>query len=316
MMLCTSILWSVFGFAGQSWPSRPIVLIVPFPPGPVDTSVRLVTERVGKILGQPIVVENKAGAGMRLGTNLLLRAPKDGYTIGVLAQANGAITPALDPNAGYDPLKNMTLIALSHESSLVMIASPSLGVKSLAEVIEKAKQTPEAINYGSAGLGSAGHLWFEYFKKKSGTNFAHIPYKGEMLAMQDLLGGQVSLMLSTVQLAKPYMQAGRVVPLAIADKVRSPQLPGLETMEEAGIEGFYVTTWLGFAAPEGIPKDVARRLTAAFMQALQAPDVKAKLEQLDFKVRAAEPAEFRALIEEDMRKIRIVAGQSGIQLRQ
>lgn len=304
-------LTAVLSVSAQEWPSKPIVMIVPFPPGMVDNSARVVSDKVSRILGQPIVAVNRPGAGMRIGTTALLGAPNDGYTIGVLVQANGAITPALDPNAGYDPRKDLTLIALAYDRTSVLVVHPSTGIRSVGDLIKAAKAQPGKLNYGSGGVGTAFHLWFEVFKSVTGTDITHIPYKGLAQATQGLVAGQTHVMF-TDSGAKPFMEAGRLFALATTGEKRSPAYPGVATIKETGIP-FTASSWLGFAAPANLPKDVSQRLVGAFLQALEAPDVRAALAAIgNDEVVALGPSEFAAKIGGEIEKLKRVAEENKI----
>lgn len=298
---------------GAAWPTRPITMIVPFAPGAVDAAARAIAERAAQTLGQPIVADNKPGAGQRLGTTALLRAPKDGYTFGVLTTANASITPAIDPKAGYDPLKDLTPLTLAYESPYVVIVHPSLGVRTLAELFARAKSAPGKLNYGSTGVGASYHLWFEVLQDMSGTRFTHVPYKGEALAMQDLLGGEIQVMLAG-SLAKAHVDTGKAVALATTGRERWGLFANAPTVTEAGGPNFVATGWLGFAAPGGLAPEITRRLADALREALRSPEVSARLAKFGVTIRALDPAATRAVIASEIEQFRHVATANNIRL--
>ena len=300
--------------AAQTWPTKPIELIVPFPPGAVDSKVRVVVERVSKVLGRPIVMQNKPGAGQRIGTTTYLRAPADGYTLGVFTNANGAITPALDPSAGYDPLKDFTFISLTYEASLIMIAHPSLGANSIDDLIRIAKANPGKLNYGSSGVGASYHLWFEVFKSLAQVDITHIPYKGLNPALQELVGGQIQVMFADIVGAKPLVDAGRIIGLGFTAEQRSPILPKVPTMKEAGTP-FLAANWLGIAGPAGIPRDVSARLTNIFNEVTRSSEVRTQLESGGGQtVLGLGPTEFAARVANDYLKFRELGERYGIKI--
>lgn len=306
--------WMAGGAAiAQAWPAKAIEVIVPFPPGAVDSRVRIVADKVSKILGKPLVIQNRPGAGFRIGTDALLRAPKDGYTIGVLAQANGAITPALDPNAGYDVRKDLTLLMLAYETPLIFVVHPSLGVNTIADFIKLAKRQPGKLNYGAAAGASAYRLWFEVFMTLAGINLQHIPYKGTAPALLDLAGGRTQAALGDAGV-KPFVEAGKMVVLATTGGQRSPMYPNAPTVQESGVP-FVAGTWLGFAAPSNLPRDVNQRLVEAFAEAIRSPEVRAAIEAGGGDVLLGlGPAEFQVRVDAEIQKFRRIGEQLNIKI--
>ena len=303
-ILLGAAFWMTGGPAiAQAWPAKAIEVIVPFPPGAVDARVRIVTDKVSRILGKSLVIQNRPGAGFRIGTDVLLRAPKDGYTIGVLAQSNAAITPALDPNAGYDVRKDFTLLTLVYETPLVFVVHPSLGVNTVADFIKLAKSQPGKLNYGAPAGASAYHLWFEVFRSQVGIEVQHIPYKGVAPSLLDLAGGRTQASFGDNG-TKPFVEVGKMVVLATTGSQRSPMFPNAPTIQESGIP-FVATSWLGFGAPSNLPKDVSQRLVDAFAEAMRSPDVRAAIEAGggEFMLGLG-PAEFQARIDEDYQRFK------------
>ncbi len=285
------------GALAQDWPTKPIQVIVPFPTGSVDAKARVVTEKVGKILGQPLVIVNKPGAGMQIGTKQLIDSPNDGYTLGVMVQANSWITPTLLTTAKYDANKVLTPISIAYGQQMVLVASNKLGVNTVDELVKLAQAKPGKLNYGAPSGPSGFHVWFEVFKGVTKLDILFVPYRGLALAMQDLAGGQVDVGFADLG-SIPLVQAGRMKALAVTGERRSSQLPDVPTLRELGIP-FVATGWLGFAAPANLPKPVEQRLVKAFEEALRSPDVRATLEADGSDAVAIDqigPAELRARI--------------------
>jgi len=273
----------------------------------------VITDKVSQILGQPLIIENRPGAGQRTGTTMIRRAPKDGYTIGVMTQASGVTTPVLDPNAGYDPLKDFTLLTLSHYASYVIVTHPSAGLRTLGDLLKFAKANPGKLNYGSTGIGASYHFWTEIFQGAAGIRMTHVPYKGEAPAMQDLLGGQIQVMFAG-PLARPHVDAGKIIALAVTSPQRLAHFPGVPTVSESGVPGFVASAWLGFAAPADLPKDVADRLVAAFVEAARAPEVQARLTSIGWEVKGMSPQEFRATLVSENERFKAIAIERDIRM--
>ena len=285
------------GALAQDWPTKPIQVIVPFPTGPVDAKARIVAEKVGQILGQPLVMVNKPGAGMQIGTRQLIASPNDGYTLGVMVQANSWITPTLIPTAKYDANKDLTPISIALGQQMVLVASNKLGVNTVDELVKMAQAKPGKLNYGAPSGPSGFHVWFEVFKGVTKLDIVFVPYKGLALALQDLIGGQVDVGLADLG-SMQLIQAGRMKALAVTGERRSSQLPNVPTLSELGIP-VVANNWLGFAAPGKLPKPIEQRLVKAFEEALRDPDVRKSLE-LDgtdaIDIDKIGPAEMRARI--------------------
>lgn len=302
-------LWTVAGTlaAGaaiaQAWPTKPIQVIVPFPPGSVDAKARIVTERVAKILGQPLVMVNKPGAGMRIGTEQMLRSAPDGYTIGVAVQSNTWVSPAIDPAASYSA-KDMTMLGIGFESPMILAASPKSAVRSVDDLLRAARAHPGKLNYAAPTGGSAFRISFEILKSLTGTDFTFVPYRGLALALQDVAGGQVEFGFADSG-SIPLIKDGRLRALAVAAPKRMPLLPDVPTFAELGI-ALEAQPWLGFAAPAGLPPAVERRLAEAFAEALRSPEVRSALESDGSTTVAADtsPTAMRARIEREFGEFR------------
>lgn len=294
--------WPVGLRAQERYPARPVNMIIPFPPGVVDSKARIIAARVGEILGQPIVIENKSGAGQRLGTLALARAPRDGYTLGVITQAGVVMAPAIDPAAlKYDALKDLQYLTMGYNGYFMLATHPQSGFRTLRQFLDAARARPGQLKFSSSGIGTSYHVWSEAFFDRAGVSLLHVPYRGAAQAQTDLIGGQVDVMLTSAG-AKDQVDAGRLVALAVSSEQRLPGLPQVPTLREAGVDAVY-SSWLGFAAPAGLPAAALERLNAAFRQALETPEVREKLMADGSEVRYTPPAEFTRLIESEIRTI-------------
>lgn len=260
------------------YPTRPITLVVPFPPGGSTTVMaRNVADKLSTTLGQPIVVENRGGAGGTIGTRFVAKAPADGYTILLSYTATMAIAPAMNANAGYDPLKDFAPIGMIGTAPSVLVVHPSMPVHSVAELIAYAKKAPAPLQYGSPGVGTVNHLAGEYLANEAGIKLLHVPYKGNGPALTDLLGGHIPMMFVPIPVAIGNIKAGTLRGLAIASAKRSNLLPDLPTLVESGIPNFEVALRYGLVAPAGTPRAVITLLNKELNSALATEDVKNRL---------------------------------------
>jgi len=281
----------------QTYPSRPIKVVVPFPPGgPTDGMARIISDRLGAVLGQPIVVENRGGSGGAIGGKFVAEAIPDGYTI--LMSPAGALTtgPAVNPSFGYDPGKVFAPVAELIETPLIIAVHPSLPVKSLAEVVSYAKQNPGKLKWGSQGFGVAPHLLLELFKIKAGLDIVHVPYRGTGPLLNGILAGEVQIMGDPMTTTLPFVEDGKVRAIAIAGKERTPKLPDVPSAVEAGFPYLVSPFWLAVSAPARTPRAIIDKLNAAFRDALAVPDTRAKLDRLGAEVRIGSPEDLGKML--------------------
>jgi len=264
--------------AEPAYPTRAVHLVVPFPAGGgADNLARLIMPRVAKVLGQPIVIENKAGAGGNVGAELVARAAPDGYTLLYGTNGTHAINVSLYRKLNFDPVKDFAPVSRMTEIAAMLIVNPQLPVTSTAELIRYAKANPGKINFASAGNGTTSHLAGELFKTQAAIDIVHIPYRGGALAMTDLISGQVQMMIEVMPNAAPQVQAGRVRALGVSTARRFPGHTSIPTIDESGLPGFEASAWDGIFAPAGTPAPIVARLNAAIREALDDPDLVAAL---------------------------------------
>lgn len=267
-------------WADSGYPNKPIKFVVGYAAGgATDVVARLVAQRMAVELGQASLVENRAGANSNVGAEVVARAPADGYTLYLYTIAN-TINASLYNKLGYDPVKDFEPIGLIAKIPNLLVVNPGLPIKSVADYVKFAKETPNGITFASSGSGSSIHLSGEMFKMKTGLNMLHIPYKGSAPAVNDLLGGQVQSMFDNAPSAMPHVKAGKLRAIAITSRERSSLLPDVPTIAESGYPGFEVQSWFGLAAPAGTPKEVLAKLNAALNKALGAPDIKQRLNDM------------------------------------
>jgi tripartite-type tricarboxylate transporter receptor subunit TctC len=283
------------GARADTWPSRPVTLVVPFPAGgSTDAIARAVSPKLQQLLGGNFIVDNRGGAGGTVGAAAVKRAAPDGYTILVSSLGPFVIGPHLIKNPGYDPLKDFDYLMVAVQAPNVLTVPASSPHKSLADVIAFHKANPGKMSFASAGNGTSDHLTAELFWQMTGTSGLHIPYKGGAPAMSDLLGGQVDATFMNINTGLANIKAGKLRALAITSTRRSPLLPDVPTMEEMGIQGVTVYSWQAFAAPKGLPADIKARLHGALVAALNDASVKPKLLDLGFEIVANTPEQFTA----------------------
>lgn len=259
--------------AADQWPSKPITLVVPFAAGgTTDILARVIGQKLSDALHQPVIVDNRAGAGGTLGAGVVARSTPDGHTI-FMATIAHSIAPALYKSLPYDFIRDFDPIGLVGTVPNVLIVNNSVPAKTVPELIAYIKKSPGHVNYGSAGIGSTEHLAGELFRSMTGTQVTHIPYKGGAPMMADLMGGQIQMALETAPSAAPHVRAGKVRALAVTSAKPSPAFPGVPTLSQAGVPGYEMLTWYALMAPHGTPKPIADRLHAELEKALKLPEV-------------------------------------------
>jgi tripartite-type tricarboxylate transporter receptor subunit TctC len=281
------------GVQAAAFPEKPITVIVPFPPGGSSDSIaRIIGPKITAKLGQRWVVENRPGATGAIGAGTVKRAAPDGYTLLAASIAVYSVNPVLQKNLAYDPSKDFDLLTVAVRAPNVLVANPNLPANTIAEMIAYLKKNPGKVTFASSGGGSSDHLTAALFWQKSGTSGLHVPYKGGAPAITDLLGGQVDVSFVNINTALPYVKAGKLKVLAVTGERRSPILPQVPTLDEAGVRGVDVYSWQAFAAPKGLPKDVKAKLHSAIVSAVNEPDIKAKLVEQGFEIVGNTPEEF------------------------
>jgi tripartite-type tricarboxylate transporter receptor subunit TctC len=295
-----AVLFGGAGLAQGAWPAKTIHIIVPFTAGSVtDIVARTVGDAMSKSLGQPVVIDNRPGAGGTIGAALVARSDPDGYT--VLVHSSGhALNPAIYPNLPYDTLKDLTGVTPLAAVPNVLVVSPSRGWKSVADLVAAAKAKPGQLNFASAGTGSATHLNSEKFKLRAGIEAQHVPFKGTPEAMTDVIGGRDDWFFAPMAAALPLVKDGKLVALAVSSARRSPVLPDVPTTIEAGVPDSDYLLWVGMIVPSATPAPVLKRLHDEAVKAVHSPEVKARLTSLGADPFTMEPAEFNAYIRSEM----------------
>jgi tripartite-type tricarboxylate transporter receptor subunit TctC len=315
-----SLAWAALLAANHAradeYPSRPIHLIVPFAAGgSADSTARVLAARVGKTIGQSIVVENRTGGGAIIGAEFVNKAEPDGYTL-LLGQSGPiSINPAVYRNLPYDPIKDFAPVSLTTTYPYVMVVNPALGVKTLKEFVALARSRPGGLNYGTTGVGSSNHLVTELFAIRTGIKMTHIPYRGTALAVTDLLAGQVQMVFSDPISALQYVKSGALIALAVTSKDRSPVAPDVPTISESGYPGFDAIAWHGILAPAHTPPAIVARLNAEIVKALNDPDTRTLLETQAIQIVGTSPAAFASFIQQDISMWKDVADQARIEVR-
>lgn len=287
---------SGWAFAGEKYPSKPVTLIVPQPAGgDADVVCRSIQTRMQEVLGQPLVIDNRGGAGGNIGTALGAKAPADGYTITFVNQGTMAFNPTLYPNPGYkvDSLAPVTWLT---SIDLVIVAHPSVAARNLQELLELARQEPGKYTYGTAGNGSANHLAGEMLKSMAKVDITHVPYKGGGPAIVALLGGEISSAVAFPLAAMPHIRSGKLKALAVTGKSRSTALPDVPTVAESGVDGYEFASWMGLMVPKGTPDPIIQKIHAAASAALKQPEVADRLSSGMTEPVGAGPKEFGELI--------------------
>ena len=302
--------------AAETFPSRRITMVVPVNPGgPNDMLARLIAPPLAKILGQAVVVENRPGASQKIGIQSVLHAPKDGYTIAVVSPASMTINPLMDKAIGYDPLKDFTYLTQAVSLYYVLVANPSLPVKSVPELVSYVKAHPDKLAYGSGGVGTLDHFATQELTQRLGISILPVHYKGDGPALMALLGNQVQLMVASVGTAKPFVEKGKLIPLATTGHERQADLPNVPTYRQTGIkalENFTTSSWVGFVAAAGIPPEATKKLHDALAKALHDPSVMKSIEAAGFQVVGSTPTEFMGMVRTSLEENRKVIESGAI----
>ncbi|TFI46674.1 tripartite tricarboxylate transporter substrate binding protein [Diaphorobacter sp. DS2] len=300
------------GALAQNFPTKPITIIVPFSAGgTTDILARIVGQGLTTELGQSVVVDNKPGAGGNIGGSLAAKAAADGYTLFMGTVGTHAINQSLYKKLPFDPVKDFAPLSRVATVPNLLVAHPSQPFKTVKEMIAYAKANPGKITFGSPGSGASPHVSGELFKSMTGTDMLHVPYKGSAPAMTDLLGGQTSVMFDNMPSAIQHVRSGKLRPIAVTTAKRSPELPDVPTIAEAGVPGYEATSWFGMFAPAGTPKPVLDKLHAALIKVLNQADVKKKIAEQGGDVVAETPAQFAAFIQAESVKWGKVVKESG-----
>ena len=306
---------SCIAFA-QPYPTKPIKLVVPWPPGQAtDVAARTVAEKLGTVLGQPFVVDNRAGAGGTIGTEFALKSPPDGYTI--LAGSSGPIS--ISPHVskvGYDPDKDLEAITLLATTPYVLVTHPSLPSNTLAEFVALVRANPGKYNFASSGAGATAHLVAEAFNSATKLTATHVPYKGSAPALTDLIAGHVTYAFETSAAVLPHVKAGKLKALAVSSSTRAISLPDLPTVAEAAnAPGFDMRAWIGLVAPAGMPKEMRARLAAESRKILDTAEMKEKYLALGLEPTSLQPEEFAAFIRQQNERFGAIARQAGVKVQ-
>jgi tripartite-type tricarboxylate transporter receptor subunit TctC len=298
--LATSLTVAAAPSRADTYPNKPIRLIVPFPAsGATDLLARAIAQKVGASLGQQIVVDNRPGAGGAIGSDMAAKAPADGYTLLIATTSTHSIGPFINTHLPYNTATDFTPIGQVATATNVLVVPNSLPVKNVKELIDYAKKHPGELNYASSGNGTVVHLTAEAFKAQAGVFITHIPYRGTALAVPDLISNKVQILFDSIVSGMPHVKDGKLKGLAVTSLKRSPLAPDLPTVSESGLPGFESDTWFGIYGPKGLPADIVNRLNAEFNKAIQSQDVKDRLAKLGAEPVGGTPAQFAAMVKND-----------------
>ena len=301
--------------AHATYPEKIITLVVPYPPGgATDTIARKLMEPLGKRLGQNLIVENRPGAGTAIGATLVAKAPADGYTLLISSNTTFTVNAAIKRQLPYDPQKGFESIGTIGSSPLVLLANPKVAASNLSELLALAKREPSGMNFGSFGNGTTAHLAGEMLKVMAGANLVHIAYKGSAPAMTDLIGGQIPLSFDTNVAAMPQMAAGKVKALAVTSKKRSPQMPTVPTIAEAGFPDYEMVPWIAIVAPRGLPEPVRAALGKALADTVKDPATRAELEKIGVEVAYEPGSAYDARVARELPLLRAYVHKANIPL--
>ena len=297
----------------QTYPTKPVRIIVPFPPGQAsDVIARLVGQKMSENLGQQVVIDNRVGAGGNIGSDMGAKAPPDGYTL-TMATAALPISASVYAKLPFDPVKDFATVTLMTVTPLVLIVHPALPVKNVKELVALARSRPGQLNFASSGMGTSHHLSGEMLRTVTGVNIVHVPYKGSQAAHIDLMSGQVAMMFDNILPVRPMVQAGKLKALAVTTPQRSPALPDVPTIAEAGLPNFEAVAWFGMLAPAGTPRDIVTKLNGEIVRVLKLPDVNERLSGMGAIVVGSTPDEFATWMRNEVAKWAKVVKAAGVQ---
>lgn len=289
------------GVFAQAYPTHSIRMVIPYPAGgSVDVLGRSIAHSMSEMLGQPVVPDNRVGANGTIAHQIIATAPADGYTIGMSGTSPLVLAPFKIKNLPYDPVKDFAYLACPGTTPFVLDVNPSLPVKNVRELVAYARANPGKLNFGSAGVGNSAHLAAELFKRATGVDMVHVPYKGNALAMQDLIAGNIQVLFDPVQTSIPQIENGKVRPLAVTSKERFAKLPDLPTIAESGYPDFQFVVWYALVAPAGTPGPIVARLNTGINKAVTDPEMKAKFAALGADLRPSTPDECAAFVKGEM----------------
>jgi tripartite-type tricarboxylate transporter receptor subunit TctC len=311
-MLVFALLATTLGAQAQSYPNKPIRLICPFPPGgAVDIASRATAHTLSQLLGQPVTVDNRPGAGGNIGAEITAKSAPDGYTLLMTTSGIMGINPALYSKIPFDSIKDFAPVSMLVSLNNVLVLNPSVPAKSVQEVINLAKAQPGKLTYASSGNGTSIHLSGELFKSMTGVDMLHIPYKGSSPAVTDLLAGQVNMMFDNIPSSLPHIKAGKLRALAVTGSKRSQLLPDLPTIAEAGVPGYDSYVWFGVVAPAGTPSEIIAKLNAALVKTAATPEFRDRLTSQGYDVMSSTPEQMAASIRGEIAKWGKVVKASG-----
>ncbi len=299
--------------AQQPYPTKPVRLIVPYPPGgSADLIGRAVNELLAKRLGQPVIVDNRGGAASIIGAEITARAPADGYTILVATITTLAVNPALYKKLPYHPERDFAPVSMLGSTPYVLAVHPSVPAKSVAQLIAHAKANPGKLNFGSAGIGSGNHLATEMFKHMAGINIVHVPYKGVGGATIDVVGGQIAMLIAGVSVLKPHVDGGRLRALAVSTIKRTLSAPELPTLDESGIKGYQTNSWNSLVAPRQTPAAIVQRLNSEITAVLKMPQLTEQLKSQGIEPEPGTPADLAKYIKEEIVRFQNLVNTIGL----
>lgn len=304
-----------FGAEAQQWPSKPVKMVVPFTAGgSTDTVARILSEKLTARLGQPVIVENKAGAGGSVGSDIVAKSPADGYTYLVGTSSTMAIAPWVYTKLPYNPTRDFAPVTLLGIADIIVVVNAQVPIRNTGQLLAYAKANPGKLTFASGGNGSISHLLGEYFKSMAKVDLLHVPYKGDAQMVTDLLGGQVNMAFGTAVAWLPHIKSGKVAAVAVTNPKRSTTLTDVPTLSESGVPGYEAVQWFGIAAPTGTPPEIVQRMYAQIKAILSMPEVQKRFVDLGFDVVGNTPAEFGQFLRDENAKWKKIAEIAGTKL--